>query len=38
MSRLIDMTAHPKGQRVDDLVAFATEILQTYAPEKLQNG
>lgn len=28
-------TAHPKGQRVEDKVAFAIEMLQRYAPERL---
>ena len=26
-------TAHPKGQRVEDLVAFGVEMLGRYAPE-----
>ena len=26
-------TAHPKGQRVEDLVAFGIEMLSLYAPE-----
>ena len=26
-------TAHPKGQRVEDLVAFGVEMLSLYAPE-----
>jgi hypothetical protein len=28
-------TAHPKGQRVDDKVDFAVEMLRRYAPERL---
>lgn len=28
-------TAHPKGQRIDDKVAFALEMLRRYAPERL---
>lgn len=29
---------HPVGQRVDDLVAFAVEILRDYAPETLSGN
>jgi hypothetical protein len=28
-------TSHPAGQRVEDKVAWATELLQLYAPERL---
>lgn len=28
-------TRHPKGQRVDDKVEWAIEILREYAPERL---
>lgn len=28
-------TAHPKGQRIPDKVAFAVEMLERYAPERL---
>lgn len=31
-------TAHPKGQRVPDKVAFALEMLRRYAPDRLQAG
>ena len=27
---------HPKGQRVEDLVEYAVEILTTYAPERVR--
>lgn len=30
------VSSHPPGQRVSDLVDFATQILATYAPEKLK--
>lgn len=29
-------SSHPSGQRVDDLVSFALEILNKYAPDKLR--
>lgn len=29
------MKSHPYGQRVEDMVAYATELLQRYAPERL---
>lgn len=29
------VTSQPKGQRVDDIVSWATEILTRYAPERL---
>lgn len=29
-------TAHPKGQRVEDKVAFAVEMLRRYAPQRLR--
>lgn len=28
---------HPKGQRVEDVVEWATEMLQRYAPERLSD-
>jgi hypothetical protein len=30
-------TAHPKGQRIDDKVAFAVEMLRRYAPDLLED-
>jgi hypothetical protein len=27
------LTSHPKGQRVEDVVAFSIEMLARYAPE-----
>ena len=29
-------TAHPKGQRIDDKVTFAFEMLRRYAPDRLK--
>lgn len=29
------VSKHPRGQRVDDVVAWATEMLMRYAPERL---
>lgn len=29
-------SSHPGGQRVDDKVAWAIELLQQYAPDKLK--
>jgi hypothetical protein len=31
-------TAHPKGQRVEDKVAFAVEMLRRYAPDRAGDG